>query len=116
MSSRKHDVQARRSSRRASPGAYQCGNPFHYQWGSTSTRKDKNARKSLLDVLSSISGRNIKSICSDTVVRIALDALSQGVTRPMQQNSSEFFCTMPMNAWRNMVALKALHGSSSQGI
>ena len=34
----------------------------------------------------------------------------------MQQNSSEFFCTMPMNAWRNMVALKALHGSSSQGI
>ncbi|XP_065180592.1 uncharacterized protein LOC135811302 [Sycon ciliatum] len=63
MSSRKHDVQARRSSRRATPGAYQCGNPFHYQWGSTSTRKDKNARKSLLNVLSSISGRNIKSIC-----------------------------------------------------
>ena len=49
-------------------------------------------------------------------MRSALDALSQAVTRPMQLNSSEFFCTMPMNAWRNMVALKALHGSSSQGI
>ena len=45
-------------------GEFVCGNPFHFDWGlKEGGTKASSVRSCILDVLSDLGGRQVKSIC-----------------------------------------------------